>query len=86
MLGIPVSKGRSLEFMGVEGTRRTAYVHPLWIVVGGHGIELRAGFVSGMPFRYGILGQSGFFDRFVVTMDNELEAPCLEIIPREVAG
>jgi len=72
ILGIDVRHGKPCEVFGVGGKTSLYYLHRVKIEVGGHGYELAAGFMSnvaGHVMPYGIVGQKGFFDIFVVKFD-----------------
>lgn len=72
LLGIDIAKGRPQEVFGVGGKASIFYLHPVMIEVGGLSFEIEAGFmpsVSGHMMRYGLVGQRGFFDKFVVKFD-----------------
>ena len=71
-VGIDVSRGKPHEVLGVGGKFSIYYVHPISIEVGGWTHEIEAGFmpdVAGHVMPYGIVGQRGFFDHFVVKFD-----------------
>lgn len=58
--------------MGVGGKFSVYYVHPLIIEVGGWSYPIEAGFmvnVAGNVMPYGLVGQKGLFDLFVVKFD-----------------
>ena len=70
ILGIPVTQGKKMTFYGTSGTPQTAYFHGVQIEIGGWSMELYCGFSSDMKtLPYGILGQTGFFDRFKIEFD-----------------
>lgn len=70
ILGIPVAKGKRMTFYGTGGTPQTAYFHEVQIEICGWQMDLYAGFSSDMKsLPYGLLGQTGFFDRFKVEFD-----------------
>ena len=72
ILGIDVKKGKVREVFGVGGKASLYYVHTLDIEVGGWTYKIEAGFmpnVAGRVMPYGIVGQKGFFDTFVVKFD-----------------
>ncbi len=69
-LGIPFFDGRPGEVVGVTGVVKPYYIHPVTISVGGLTFEIEAGFLSNVSrFGYGVVGQRGFFDQFVVSFD-----------------
>ena len=72
IIGIDVKKGKPMEVFGVGGKASVYYLHKVGIVVGGHKYDIEAGFmpnVAGGVMPYGIVGQKGFFDIFVVKFD-----------------
>lgn len=71
-LGIDVKSGEPKEVFGVGGKSSIYYLHQVRIIVGGHPYDITAGFmvnVAGRVMRYGVVGQKGFFDIFVVKFD-----------------
>lgn len=70
LLGIDVPTGRKQAVAGITGVEETAYTHAVTIRVGRHAFPVDAGFLSGIGrFGYGVVGQRGFFDFFVVKFD-----------------
>ena len=72
ILGIDVKKGAAREVFGVGGKASVYYLHKVTVEVGGWPFEIEAGFmpdVSGRRMPYGVVGQKGFFDIFVVKFD-----------------
>ena len=71
-IGIDIEKGKSMEVFGVGGKASIYYLHPITIEVGGWPYKIEAGFMSNVAGRvmsYGLVGQKGFFDNFVVKFD-----------------
>ncbi len=71
-LGIDIKKGKMKEVLGVGGKISVYFLHKVVIEVGGWPYEIEAGFmpcVAGHVMHYGIVGQKGFFDKFVVKFD-----------------
>ena len=71
-IGIDIKKGKPQEVFGVGGKASIYYLHKVTIEVGGWSYEIKAGFmpnVAGRVMPYGIVGQNGFFDNFVVKFD-----------------
>ncbi|MBI4435501.1 hypothetical protein HY630_02420 [Candidatus Uhrbacteria bacterium] len=69
-LGIPFFNGRSGEVVGVTGVVKPYYIHPVTITVGNQSFDTEAGFLSNVSrFGYGVVGQRGFFEHFVVSFD-----------------
>ena len=70
ILGIPITQGKKMTFYGTSGTPQTAYFHDVHIEVSGWPMKLYCGFSSDMKsLPYGLLGQTGFFDRFKIEFD-----------------
>lgn len=70
ILGIVVAQGKKMTFYGTSGTPQIAYFHRVQIEIGGWPMELYCGFSSDMKsLPYGLLGQTGFFDRFKIEFD-----------------
>lgn len=83
-LGIDVKKGRQREVFGVGGKASLYYLHNVEIDVGGWIYRIDAGFmpsVAGRVMQYGLVGQNGFFDKFVVKFD--LLKGEIDLKPRE---
>jgi hypothetical protein len=75
-IGIDALRGAPVEIFGVGGKAAFYYLHPLTIRVGGISYEAEAGFmpsVGGRVAPYGVVGQKGFFDQFVVRFDASKE-------------
>jgi hypothetical protein len=71
-IGIDVRKGRRQEVFGVGGKSSIYFLHPVTIEVGGWAHKIEAGFmpnVAGHVMPYGLVGQKGFFNIFVVKFD-----------------
>jgi len=70
-LGIEVEKGTPALVGGIAGQTATYFIHPVTIEVGGWPYEIQAGFLPLVAggFNYGVVGQRGFFERFVVKFD-----------------
>lgn len=70
LLGLEVKKGEKLTFFGTSGEPQIAYFHTVQIELAGWSMELYCGFSYDMQsLPYGILGQTGFFDRFKLEFD-----------------
>lgn len=70
VLGIPLMQGKKMIFYGTGGTPQVAYFHEIKIGIGGWPMDLYCGFSSEMKsLPYGLLGQTGFFDRFKIEFD-----------------
>jgi hypothetical protein len=69
-IGIDIESGEKRQMSGVTGQSEPFYVHKLTIKVGGWPYEIEAGFAKTFARNsYGIVGQEGFFDIFVVKFD-----------------
>lgn len=71
-LGFDVKKGKMREVFGVGGKASLYYLHKVQIEVGGWMYEIEAGFmpdVAGRTMPYGLVGQRGFFENFIVKFD-----------------
>lgn len=80
ILEIDVVKGERHEVSGLTGYPEFYYLHNITIKVGGLEYKTEVGFMSMKRSAYGIVGQKGFFDKFVVKFD--LQKEDLEIKPR----
>ncbi|MEK7126378.1 MAG: aspartyl protease family protein [Patescibacteria group bacterium] len=82
-LGINVRTGEKREVFGGGGKASFYYLHTITLSVGGWPYKIEAGFmpnVSGHVMEYGVVGQRGFFDLFVVKFDLMKEE--IELKPR----
>lgn len=71
-IGIDIKKGTPKEVFGIGGKASLYYLHKVTIEVGGWPYVIDAGFmpnVAGHVMQYGVVGQKGFFDAFVVKFD-----------------
>ena len=71
-LGLEIKKGKPREVFGVGGKASFYYLHKIKIEVGGWEYEIEAGFmpdVAGKIMPYGLVGQKGFFENFIVKFD-----------------
>lgn len=71
-LGINVKSGEKKEVFGVGGKASVFFLHKVEIEVGGWSYKINAGFmpdVVGRVMPYGLVGQKGFFDNFIVKFD-----------------
>ena len=72
IIGIDLKKGKPMQVFGVGGKASIYYLHKVTIEVGGYSYKIEAGFmpnVAGNVMPYGIVGQMGFFDNFIVKFD-----------------
>ena len=75
-LGIDVKKGKMKEVFGVGGKVSLYFLHKVQIEIMGRAYEIEAGFmpdVAGRIAPYGLVGQRGFFENFVVKFDLKKE-------------
>jgi len=83
LLGMELNKGEIAEVWGITGVGEQYYVHPITIKVGGWSYNIKAGFLPNIArMGYGVVGQRGFFDVFVVKFDLQKEE--IELIERKV--
>lgn len=71
LIGLNIKSGDKIEFGGIQKLKgATAYIHNIEIAIGGWSYKIKAGFSYDIAKHgYGILGQRGFFDIFVVKFD-----------------
>ena len=70
LLGLTVEAGEKHNISGVTGVTEPYYIHEITIKVGGHPYKIKAGFLKNIAkCGYGVVGQKGFFDIFVVKFD-----------------
>ena len=71
VLGLDWQKGQKREVFGIGGKASVYYLLPVKIIVGGWPFEIVAGFMPNVAgiMDYGVVGQKGFFDIFVVKFD-----------------
>jgi hypothetical protein len=71
LLGLEVLTGEKSTVGGVAGQTSEFYIHPIELEIGGLSFFIKAGFLPDVTqgFRYGVVGQQGFFDHFVVSFD-----------------
>ncbi len=82
-LGIDIRSGKKETFGGIqEKSGAEAFIHDIGINVGGGDYKIKVGFSWDIAkYGYGILGQKGFFDIFVVKFD--LLKSEIELFPRK---
>lgn len=71
-IGLDIKKGKPLEIFGVGGKASVFYLHKVTIEVGGWPYTIEAGFMEHVGLRtmpYGLVGQKGFFENFIVRFD-----------------
>lgn len=70
ILKINLKKGKKKKVSGITGVAEPYYIHPVTITVGGWKYKIEAGFLPNIGnLGYGVVGQNGFFDIFVVKFD-----------------
>lgn len=70
LVGIDVVSGEPQTVGGITGALETYYVHPVTLKVGGWPYSVKVGFLRNIArLGYGVVGQKGFFDTFVVKFD-----------------
>lgn len=73
-LGLDIKRGTPLTFFGTSGTPQKAYFHKITFKVGGHNHIANVGFSYEMDgLAYGILGQDGFFNKWIVKFEYQKE-------------
>ncbi len=74
LLDIDVETGERRRVAGITGFNQSYYIHPVTIKVGGWAYKIKAGFLPRIAdLGYGVVGQRGFFDNFVVKFDFQKE-------------
>lgn len=71
LIDINIESGRRDVVGGIAGQTAEYFIHPIEIEVGGWSYKIEAGFLQRAAggFNYGVVGQRGFFDIFVVKFD-----------------
>lgn len=70
ILKVNLKKGKEQKVSGITGIAESYYIHPVTVTVGGWEYKIEAGFLPAIgKFGYGVVGQKGFFDIFVVKFD-----------------
>ena len=70
LLNIDIKGGEQRAVSGITGDIEHYYLHPVTIKVGGQSFKIEAGFLPNLArLGYGVVGQRGFFDIFVVKFD-----------------
>jgi len=70
LLGIKIKDGEKQEVGGITGVMQPYYVHEVTMKVGGWPYKVKVGFLPNIAqMGYGVVGQIGFFDIFVVKFD-----------------
>ena len=67
LLGLDIKSGKPLTFYGTSGEAQKAYFHKVRFRIGGIDHECEVGFSYDMEkLAYGLLGQEGFFNKWIV--------------------
>lgn len=66
ILGIDLVKGVKKQVVGATGFPEDIYLHTIHIVIGSLRFKIEVGFMDIRSNSYGIVGQKGFFNIFVV--------------------
>lgn len=69
LLNINFKKSEKRKVVGITGIPEDYFVHTITIKVGGWPFKIEAGFLPNSQYNYGVVGQKGFFDIFVVKFD-----------------
>ena len=69
VLGIDLLQGIKLKVSGITGFPEDIYIHTLNIKIGGKNYKIDVGFMRMSNTSYGVVGQKGFFDKFIVKFD-----------------
>ncbi len=69
ILGINILKGIRREVIGITGVPEYYYLHRLTIIISGVKHKTEVGFMKLRNQTFGIVGQKGFFDKFIVEFD-----------------
>lgn len=70
ILEIDLKRGKEHKVSGITGQEESYYIHPVTITVGGIMYDIEAGFLPNIAdLGYGVVGQKGFFDLFIVKFD-----------------
>lgn len=82
ILGLDLFSGKHSEVAGVTGVEEPIYIHNIDLIIGGHLLKnIEIGFLKSIGrLGYGVVGQQGFFDIFVVKFD--LKKEIVELKPR----
>jgi hypothetical protein len=82
IFGIDVESGLKAHVVGITGKPEPYFIHRLQLSVGDASFPLYAGFKRGFPkFGYGVVGQKGFFEHFMVQFDYQQET--IELMPKQ---
>lgn len=70
-LGVNVEEGITDRVSGIAGQTSIYFKHKIAIEIGGWPYTIEAGFLRNVSgsFNYGVVGQRGFFEHFIVKFD-----------------
>lgn len=82
-LGIDIERGKKHPISGIAGTA-TGYLHKISIEIGGWQFDsVPVSFSKDIaPYSFGVFGQLGFFDKFVVKFDYQKKT--VELVPKRI--
>lgn len=69
VLGIDLLKGIKSQVSGITGFPQDIYIHTIHLKIGGKYYKTEVGFIQMSNTSYGVVGQKGFFDKFIVKFD-----------------
>jgi len=70
LLGIDINSGRKGKVFGITGKEgEDHYIHPVVVNIGGWDYKINAAFKKLSNVFYGVVGQVGFFNKFIVKFD-----------------
>lgn len=82
ILGIDIASGYRQEVAGITGAKEVYYIHKVTIKIGGWPYDIPVGFLPNIArLGYGVVGQKGFFENFLVKFDLRKEE--IELIPQK---
>lgn len=74
LLELDIKSGTPLTFYGTSGQPQKAYFHNIEFKIGGHKHKCKVGFSYDMEkLAYGLLGQDGFFDKWLIQFEYHKE-------------
>lgn len=79
-VGLDVYSGKKVPLAGATGDGKVQFLHHISLLIGGHMIDLEAGFSYDLAFPFGLLGQRGFFEKFRIYFN--LPKKDFEIVPK----
>ena len=80
LLGLDIKTGKPLTFYGTSGQPQIAYFHKITFKIGGYKHTCDVGFSFDMEkLAYGLLGQDGFFNKWIVKFECHKER--MELTP-----